>query len=148
MATTRLPKDFKEFFELLGSERVEYLLVGGFAVGHYGYPRATGDMDVWVGTNPPNADALARALVRFGFSPGSVDPASFAAPNRVIQMGVPPLRIDVLTSVSGLDFAAAYEKRELVEMDGVSVSVISLDDLKTNKSSAGRPKDQVDLEHL
>lgn len=148
MATIRLPRDFKEFLELLNSEKIEYLLVGGYAVGVYGYPRATGDMDIWVASNPTNADHLVRVLEKFGFSKGSVSRETFLRADRVLQMGVPPVRIDLLTGVPGLTFESCYPNRETIDVDGVSVSVIALSDLKRNKQASGRPKDQADLENL
>jgi hypothetical protein len=148
MATTRLPNDFREFFELLNSEKVEYLLVGGYAVGHYGYSRATGDIDVWVAVHPENAEALVRALKRFGFGDKTLSATLFMTRDRVIRMGIPPLCIDIVTSVEGLDFARCYANRLSTTIDGVEISLIGLDDLKTNKRTLGRPKDLADLENL
>ena len=148
MATILLPPDFKEFLQLLNSRRIEYLLVGGYAVGYYGYPRATGDMDVWVAATRENATALAAALEEFGFAAESVQPDLFLQRDRVVRMGVPPLRIDLLTSVSGVDFAQCYAERTVDLIDGVQVNLISLDRLKTNKRAIGRSKDINDLEHL
>jgi hypothetical protein len=148
MATIHLPQDFKEFLRLLNSQGVEYLLVGGYAVGHYGYPRATGDMDVWIAVHPENATAMVRVLEKFGFSADSVSPKSFLAQDKVIRMGVPPVRIDIVTRVEGLDFTLCFARRTLEQLDGVEVNLISLEDLKTNKRTMGRPKDLDDLEHL
>ena len=148
MATIRLPPDFKEFLQLLNSEKVEYLLVGGYAVGYYGYPRSTGDMDIWIGMHPENAAALVRTLHAFGFSLDSLSTDLFLGANRVLRIGFPPLRIDLLTSVSGLDFATCYAHREAAVIDDAEVSLISLDDLKANKKAMGRAKDADDLEHL
>jgi hypothetical protein len=148
MATTRLPNDFREFFEFLNSEGVEYLLVGGYAVGHYGYVRATGDMDVWIAVDPANAEALARALRRFGFAGKTVSAELFLTRDRVVRMGVPPLCIDIVTSVAGLDFGRCYADRNVTTWDGAAVSLISIDDLKANKRALGRPKDLDDLAHL
>ena len=148
MATILLPPDFKEFLKLLNSERIEYLLVGGYAVGYYGYPRATGDMDVWVAATPENAASLATVLEKFGFAAESVQPDLFLQRDRVVRMGVPPLRIDLLTSVSGVDFAQCYAEKTVDLIDGVQVNLISLDRLKANKRAIGRSKDINDLEHL
>ncbi len=148
MATIHLPNDFKEFLRLLNSEGVEYLLVGGYAVGHYGYPRATGDMDVWIAATPANAAALVRALRKFGFSSDSLSAATFMASNKVLRIGVPPLQIDIITSVEGIDFVRSFKNRTVTLLDAVEVSVISLADLKTNKQAVGRPKDLDDLGHL
>jgi predicted nucleotidyltransferase len=144
----RLPSDFKEFLQLLNSEKVEYLLVGGYAVGYYGYPRATGDMDVWIAVNPVNADALVRVCRQFGFSAEAVSKQSFLAENKVIRMGIPPVRIDLVTRVDGIEFAQCFNRRILTQLDGVEVNLIGLEDLKANKRAVGRPKDFDDLEHL
>jgi len=148
MATIRLPNDFKEFLQLLNSEKVEYLLVGGYAVGCFGYPRATGDLDIWMARSPANAEALSRTLRRFGFSAVAVPPDRFLAEGRVFRIGVPPLRIDLLTNATGVDFSECYARRLEREIDGVKVSLIHLDDLKANKQACGRTKDLDDLEHL
>jgi hypothetical protein len=148
MATIRLPNDFKEFLKLLNAEKVEYLLVGGYAVGCYGYPRATGDMDIWIAISPANAAAVVRALQSFGFSAKSLSADQLLAVNNVIRMGIPPLRIDLIMGVEGVDFARCFARRTIELLDGVEINLISLDDLKTNKRALGRSKDLDDLEHL
>lgn len=148
MEPNELPQDFREFFELLNSEKVEYLLVGGFAVGLHGYTRATADIDAWVNPTPENAARVIRALERFGFAANSLSQEAFTASRKVFQIGVPPIRIDVLTSVSGLVFDNAYVKRVSADFGGVTVSLISLEDLKTNKRASGRNKDLADLDNL
>jgi hypothetical protein len=125
-----LPPDFRDFLRLLNSAEVEYLLVGGYAVGLYGYPRATGDMDIWVAANPANAEKVARVLCEFGFSAATVKAELFQKPDQVIRMGVPPVCIDVITSASGVDFSACYARRNVQMIDGIEASVIDLDDLK------------------
>jgi len=124
------------------------LLVGGYAVAHYGYPRSTGDMDIWIAVNPANAEALVRALREFGFSAASALPELFLSENRVFRMGLPPLRIDLITSASGVEFPDCYARRRIDVIDGVEVSVISVEDLKTNKRASNRLKDLDDLKHL
>jgi hypothetical protein len=148
MATIRLPPDFKEFLQLLNLEKVEYLLVGGYAVGYYGYPRATGDMDVWIAVSPANAAAMVRVLRKFGFAADSVSAQSFLAQDKVIRIGVPPVRIDLVTHVEGVGFAQCFARRTVEQLSGVQVNLISLEDLKANKRAMGRPKDLDDLEHL
>lgn len=143
-----LPPDFKEFLKLLDSEKIEYLLVGGYAVAFYGYPRPTGDLDVWIATSPQNATRMADALSKFGFAGAGATPELFQTANRVIRMGVPPVRIEVLTSISGVQFEACFGRRNITTIDGVSVSVISRQDLLTNKRAAARDKDLADLAHL
>jgi hypothetical protein len=144
----QLPPDFKEFLQLLNSERVEYLLVGGHAVAYYGYPRATGDMDIWIAISPANAVGVARVLERFGFSKKTAVPDLFLKEDAVIRLGVPPLRIDLLTSVTGVEFAECYTRHTLATLDGVEVKIISLDHLRANKRTIARAKDLDDLEHL
>jgi hypothetical protein len=148
MATIRLPPDFKEFFQLLNSERIEYLLVGGYAVGYYGYPRATGDVDIWIAATEANAAGMARVLERFGFSKKAASASPFLKENAVVRIGVPPLRIDLLTGITGVDFAECYRSRTQAMLDGVEVSIIGLDHLRTNKQRVARKKDLDDLEHL
>ena len=143
---TLLPPDFREFLRLLNSHGVKYLLVGGYAVGYYGYPRATADIDLWVETGAENVAKLISALAAFGFA--GVEPELFAKDEQVIRMGVPPLRIELLTSVSGVTFEDCYPARTQATLDEVEVSLIGLKDLKTNKAASGRYKDLNDLEHL
>ncbi len=148
MATILLPPDFKEFLQLLNSERIEYLLVGGYAVGYYGYPRSTGDLDIWIGSKPKNAEAIVRVVRKFGFAAAVISADLFLTKNRVIRMGVPPLQIDLLTTISGLEFADCYARRTVDVVDGVQVNFISLEHLKANKRGSGRARDVDDLEHL
>lgn len=143
-----LPPDFKDFLRLLHSEGVEYLLVGGYAVGNYGYPRATGDLDIWIAANNVNAAKVAQVLLQFGFSAQSVNADMFSKPDQIVRMGVPPVCIDVITSASGVEFSECYVRRNIRMIDGVEVSIIHPDDLKRNKRASGRNKDLNDLENL
>jgi predicted nucleotidyltransferase len=148
MATIVLPPDFKEFLQLLNEHNVEYLLIGGYAVGYHGYPRATGDMDVWVAMSPQNAAGIVAALNAFGFSSATLSSDLFLEANKIIRMGNPPLRIEVLTTISGVDFTACYNNRITEIIDGVQIPIIALDDLKLNKRASGRIKDLNDLSNL
>lgn len=148
MATIRLPPDFKDFLQLLNSEQVEYLLLGGYAVGYYGYPRATADMDIWVSVSSENILRLRKALQRFGFSATAIPADLLQKEREVVRMGVPPLRIDLLTSPSGVQFAACFANRTLATIDGIEVNVIGIEDLKKNKEASGRAKDLNDLQNL
>ncbi len=125
MATILLPSDFKDFLQLLKESRAEYLLVGGYAVSYHGHPRTTGDMDIWIGTTPENAARVVAALQAFGFRNTAPPLEMFSQPDLVIRMGNPPLRIEILTGISGVEFAACWEERELVVLDGVAVSIIN-----------------------
>ncbi len=148
MTTIHLPADFREFLRLLNAHRVEYLLIGGYAVGYYGYPRATADMDIWVAADPANADKIVVALKEFGFDLPDLSAELFLRPWQIIRLGVPPVRIEIATTISGVDFAECYADRVEDTLDGVPVNLISLKDLKRNKQASGRHQDLADLEHL
>lgn len=143
-----LNEDFKEFVALLTSNRVDYLIVGGFALAAYGHPRYTGDLDFWIGTDPANARRLLAALDQFGFGALGIGLEDLITPNRVIQLGYPPRRIDLLTSIDGVAFAPSFERRFVVALDGQSLNFIALEDFKTNKRASGRLKDLADLDAL
>ena len=146
MATTiRLQVDLKEFLRLLASNKVQYLLIGGYAVGYYGYPRPTGDLDVWIATSPQNAQRVVSALGQFGFNAST---KMFLKENSLVRMGVPPFRLEILTTIDGVDFAECYAARNSVVIDGIEVDLINLHDLRLNKKASGRLKDLSDLENL
>ena len=144
----QLPPDFKEFLKLLNSHRVEYLLIGGYAVGYHGYPRATGDMDLWVAIRQNNAEKLVVALREFGLNAPQLSADIFLQENQIIRMGVPPMRIELLTTISGVDFDACYSERIVDVIDSVEVHIINLKHLKQNKQASGRYKDLDDLQYL
>lgn len=148
MATVNLLPDFKEFLRLLNSHGVEYLLIGGYAVAYYGYARATADMDVWVAVHPQNAEKLVGALKDFGFKVPELKPELFLNEGKIIRLGVPPVRLEIMTSISGVRFPECYAERVTDTIDGVPVQWISLAHLKANKKSAKRHKDLNDLENL
>ena len=148
MATIHLPPDFKEFLQSLNVNRAEYLLVGGYAVGYHGYPRATVDIDIWIAATRENASRVMAALEQFGFGGTGESVELLTQPDRVVRMGVPPLRIEMQTTLSGVSFDECYARRVVDTLDGVPVSIISADDLKRNKRAAGRLKDLADLEGL
>jgi hypothetical protein len=143
-----LTGDFKEFLRLLNANRVDYLLVGGYAVGLHGYPRATVDLDVWVRATPINAECVLRSLRKFGFDVPVLEPKLFIDARSIVRFGVPPFRIEVMTSIDGVEYDACRARAVEFELDGVAVPVISLADLKVNKRAAGRHKDLADLENL
>ncbi len=144
----QLPKDFSEFLKLFNSKKVKYLLVGGYAVGYYGYPRATNDIDLWVEMSPENAEKIVHVLREFGFAQETLNTEIFLKDEQIIRMGVPPLRIEILTGVSGIKFAEAFTEKETANFADLMVDIISLENLKTNKKAAGRHKDLDDLENL
>jgi hypothetical protein len=148
MAKPRLPADLREFLKLLNSARVDYLLIGGYAVGYYGYPRATGDMDIWVRASDKNARKLVRVLQDFGFNLPELTPELFLKANQIVRFGEPPLRIEILTTISGVAFDGCFARRARVKLDGLRINLISIMDLKKNKAASGRPKDLDDLQAL
>lgn len=148
MATIRLPPDFKEFLSSLNAHHVEYLLIGGYAVNYHGYPRATADMDIWVAVHPANADKIVAALREFGFDSRDLSPELFLRPGQIVRLGLPPVRIEIATTISGVDFAECYAARVTDTLDGIPVSIIGLEHLKRNKKASGRHQDLADLEHL
>ena len=149
MGISLLPSDFKEFLKLLNSKKVKYLLVGGYAVGYYGYSRATADIDIWIAINSDNAAKVASVIHEFlGFNVEGATPELFLQENKIARMGVPPFRIEILTTISGVDFAACYPERVMDTLDDIEVPFISLKHLKVNKQASGRLKDLNDLEHL
>lgn len=141
-------RDFKEFVVLLNRHDVEYLLVGGYALGIHGYPRYTGDLDVWVDPTAENAKKMVEVMDDFGFASLGLKESDFAVSGNVIQLGYPPFRIDVITRADGVNFEDCYRNRLVIEHDGVELSVIGLEDFKKNKKACGRPKDIMDLESL
>ena len=148
MATIPLPPDFSASLKLLNAHDVRYLLISGYAVAYYGYVRATADMDLWVPRERENAERLVDALRAFGFGVPELEAEVFLKKNRIIRMGVPPMRIEFATSISGVEFEPCYAERLIAEWDDVEVSIISLARLKQNKQAAGRLKDLTDLEYL
>jgi len=143
-----LPPDFKDFLRLLNENDVEYLLIGGYAVSYHGYPRSTLDMDVWVGISEANAEKMVKVMEAFGFTQGDVSPQLFLSEKCLIRMGVQPLRLEILTSISGVQFQNCFRNRVVDTVDDVEVSIISLQDLRRNKKASGRLKDLTDLRYL
>ena len=139
---------YKEFAQLRNSDHVEYLIVGGYALAAYGHPRYTGDLDFWVGADPSNAQRVLVALNAFGFGNLGICIDDLSKPNSVIQMGFPPRRIDLLTSIDGVDFAACFARRMQLDLDGLKLNFIAIEDFKTNKKHTGRHKDLADIELL
>ena len=143
-----LDKDFNEFVELFLEHNVRFLIVGGYALAAHGLPRATGDLDAWVWVNPENAQNIMRALNAFGFQNLSLTESDFSKEDSIIQLGYPPFRIDILTSIDGVAFDQAWEKRIVVELNGMNVPFIGREDLIANKKAAGRPQDIADVSRL
>jgi hypothetical protein len=143
-----LQEDLKEFVELLNVLDVRFLIVGAFAVAYHGYPRYTSDVDIFVDNSSENAERLVKAIHEFGFASVGLSKEDFMREDRVIQLGVAPNRIDVMTFISGVSFEEAWSSRELGELGGVTLPFISREMLKRNKEATGRTQDLADLEHL
>lgn len=144
----KLQTDLREFIELLNSHNVEYVVVGGHAVAFHGHPRFTGDIDFFVRMTSQNVQRLLAVLDEFGFGSLGITEHDLLKPKRVIQLGNPPNRIDILTSISGVEFDAAWESRVGSVMDDQAVSILGWNELLQNKKAAGRPKDLADLKKL
>lgn len=143
-----LNPDFKEIISAFNAANVEYLIVGAYAVAAHGLPRTTGDIDFWVRPSQENAERVWRALADFGAPMERVSVADFAAPDMIVQFGVPPARIDVITSIEAVQFAEAWPGRLIVTMDSVVANVIGREDLLRNKRAVGRPQDLADVDRL
>jgi hypothetical protein len=141
-------RDYEDLFGLLNSEKAEYLIVGGHALAFHGVPRYTGDIDIFISTDPRNAARVLRAIRKFGFSDLSLDVDDFTASNRIIQFGYPPWRIDILTGLSGVRFGTAWKSKIRARYGKAPVWFISKDVLLRNKRRAGRTRDLADLEAL
>ncbi|MFC2112676.1 nucleotidyltransferase [Bacteroidota bacterium] len=147
MDQRQLPEDFKEFLKLLNSNNVQYLLVGGWAVGFYGYSRFTADMDIFIGISEENISSMKLALLEFGVP--EFDRSMLTTKGNVFRIGRVPLRIEIINEISGVDFDDAFIHKEYVELENqLRIPIISVDDLFKNKSSTGRAKDMADLEEL
>ncbi len=143
-----LNNDFKEFIQLLNAHSVQYLVVGGYAVAFHGHPRYTKDIDIWVWLEKSNAEKIVAALNDFGFASLGLTPKDFLQPNKVIQLGNPPNRIDILTDISGVTFEICYPKKKSIDVDGVRIDFIDSESLKQNKKASGRHQDLADIENL
>ena len=141
-------QDFKELVELLIKHEVDYLIVGGYAVGIHGYPRYTGDLDIWLHNTPENANKILKAVNEFGFSSYGLTAADFTKPENIIQLGYPPLRIDLLTHIDGVSFDECFPNRKEVVIEKLKVNFISYHDLLKNKKASGRNRDKDDIENL
>jgi len=140
--------DFKEFVQLLIKNQVEYLVVGGYAVSIHGYPRYTGDLDIWINPTPKNSVKVLDCLNEFGFSSLELTENDFIKEYGIIQLGYPPVRIDIINTLDGVTFDECFQNKSIIEIDGLSVYIISLNDLIKNKKTIARPRDIDDIENL
>ena len=143
-----LNEDYKEMLQLLSEEQVDFMIVGAYALGTHGYPRATGDIDIWVKPNDINSRKLFKALARFGAPLDQIKIADFTTEGIIFQIGVIPRRIDIITKIDGVTYEEADEDKIIVEVEGLKIPVISLDKLIKNKMSTGREKDELDIKTL
>ena len=143
-----LNQDYKEMLSALNNEKVDYIVVGAYAVAAHGVVRATGDIDLWIRSSQDNARRAWRALANFGAPLSGLKEADLAVHGTVFQIGVAPSRIDILTSVDGVEFSDAWNERIEVEVEGIRVNVIGRDHLIANKKAVGRPQDLADVARL
>ena len=143
-----LHQDFRDLLSAFANESVSYLLIGGYAVSFYSRPRYTKDIDLWIANDPQNLERVHRALVTFGAPPHLLADLRALAPDEILFMGVPPVRVDLLQEVSGLEFGAAFARRLESSWEGTPVSIVGLEDLITAKRAAGRPQDLIDAAEL
>jgi predicted nucleotidyltransferase len=143
-----LDKDFQEFIELLNKHEVAYMVVGAHALAFHGKPRHTGDLDIWINPTDENAAKMMYVIEDFGFGSVGLKKNDFLREHYVTQLGYPPLRIDILNSISGVTFDEAYHNRLFIDVDELTVSYIGLNDLIKNKAGTARKQDIADLENL
>ncbi|MBI5767146.1 MAG: nucleotidyltransferase [Verrucomicrobia bacterium] len=143
-----IPRDFREFIGLLNAKRVRYLVVGGYAVAYHGYPRATGDIDIFIELSRRNATAMVEVFERFGFTGFDLKPEFFMEKGEVVRLGREPLKLEILNDISGVTFDACYRQRVKARIEGLRVNFIDLPELLRNKRASGRDKDLLDLKHL
>jgi hypothetical protein len=143
-----LNPDFKEFLQSLNDNQVRYLVTGGHAVAFHGYPRYTKDLDIWIEQDRDNARRLVTALGQFGFASLGLTDEDFLDPGTIIQLGNPPNRIDLLMTITGVEFDSCFESRIVTLVDDVEINFIDLENLRRNKQAVGRPQDLADLDNL
>lgn len=148
MEEIELSPTFAAFLKCLNDQKVEYLLIGGYAVILHGYKRTTHDMDIWIAVNKTNPQKIIRALDAYGFDVDGMDEKIFMEERSIVRFGDEPLMIEVVTTIGGVDFDECYRRADTAFLAGVEVPLIALTDLRTNKTASGRAKDLVDLDHL
>ncbi len=141
-----LDPNFRELLRLLNSAGVRFMVLGGYAVNFHGYHRNTADIDIWIAFDPENLNRVVKALHDFGIA--SVGPTTFTKRGDIIRFGRQPLRVDILTNPTGIEFENCFPRKVEAEFDGVLIPFIALEDLKVNKKAAGRLKDLADIEGL
>ncbi|MCL2260996.1 MAG: nucleotidyltransferase [Fibromonadales bacterium] len=143
-----LESDYKDLINIFIEENVQFLLIGGYAVGLHGHPRPTKDLDLWVWANAENAQLVVKSLAKFGAPMQDISAQDFEKEGTVFQIGVAPVRIDVLTRVTGVKFEEAIQNAKMMKIEELNIPTISLQDLMTNKKASGRHRDLDDLASL
>lgn len=143
-----LNEDYRDMLQTLLDNEVKFLIVGAYALAAYGYPRATGDFDIWVEASPENSKKILFSIASFGASTSGLTENTFVEKGIIFQIGVAPRRIDLITHIDGVDFNDAYPSKKVIVMEGLNLPFISKENLIQNKKSTGRDKDLVDAKHL
>jgi predicted nucleotidyltransferase len=143
-----LEKDFEDFVALLNKHHVDYMIVGGYALAFHGKPRHTGDLDIWIDISNDNAEKVTAVIADFGMRSLGIEKEDFLQKGIITQIGYPPLRIDILNEIDGVDFKEAYISKLIIDVDGLMINYIGLDDLIKNKTSSGRQQDLTDVNSL
>ena len=143
-----LSRDFREFIASLNSNKVRFLVIGAYALAFHGHPRYTKDLDIWISADPENVVKVLNALNDFGFGGMGISAEDLTSTGTVIQLGYPPNRIDILNSPDGVNFDECYANKIEIELDGVAVPIIDIDNLRSNKLASGRLQDLADVEAL
>jgi predicted nucleotidyltransferase len=143
-----LDPDFEDFIQFLNQYEVDYMIVGGYAMAFHGSPRYTGDLDIWIDISESNAEKMLLVIQAFGFSSLGFKKEDFLKENLINQIGYPPLRIDILTNIDGIDFKEAYTQKQVIEIEDLKANYIGLRDLIQNKKTSGREKDIIDVKTL
>ena len=143
-----LNEDYKEMLRILLNNKVKFLVVGAYAMGAYGYPRATGDIDIWVEASLENSEKIYQSLLEFGAPLSEITKMTFCEEGIVFQIGVAPRRIDIITKIEGVDFKEADSDRQEIGIEDIKIPFISKENLIKNKESTGREKDKLDVKYL
>lgn len=143
-----LAQDFEDFIRLLNKYAVAYMVVGGYALAFHGKPRYTGDLDIWINISEDNAVKMLKVMKDFGMSPLGFEKEDFLRTGYITQIGYPPLRIDILNNIDGLEFTEAIKNMQQVETDGLVINYIGLHDFLKNKQASGRSQDIADIEEI
>ena len=144
----KVEKDFEEFVGLLNKFNVEYMIVGAYALALYSRPRNTGDIDVFINSSSKNAKQIIKVIEEFGFENAGIEENDFITRGRIVQLGVSPVRIDIINEIDGIKFLDAYKRKEIFQFGNVSANFISRQDIIANKKASNRKKDQGDLDEL